>query len=271
MLSLKWGRSRQDINAAQALRYQVFFRELGAIADRMTRRTRRDADSFDAICDHLLVIESSAPDQCSDLCVDGGQVVGTYRLLRQDVAQRNGGFYSRSEFDLAPLLAGKPQLDFLELGRSCILPAYRSRAVIELLWRGISEYVSAHRLDALFGCASLPGTDPERWAPQLSLLAHNFMADVPWRASPHADRHVGMKRMPRGYYDERRALAGLPPLIKGYLRAGARVGDGAVIDHQFNTIDVFIILPLSQLSRRHQAHFGVDKAGAAPAHQPLIS
>ncbi len=262
-LSVEWATSERDVQAAQALRFRVFYEELSALACPAVRRTRRDCDEFDAICDHLLVVDS-APETCPDLMTDGGMVVGTYRLLRQDAACRHNGFYADGQFDLTGLVAAKPHLQFLEMGRSCVLGSHRAGPVIELLWRGIADYVRSHRPDVLIGCASLPGTDPDRLAPQLSLLAHRFMAADDWRAEARGQWPVEMDRLPRGRYDERKALAMLPPLVKGYLRAGARIAAGAVADHQFNTTDVLIVLPLSGLKPRYSNHFGVHSPAGTP-------
>lgn len=271
MLSLRWVQSDRDLHAAQALRYMVFYEELGAVGGAIGTQLRRDVDGFDAICDHLLVVDDCLEWGPGELRSDAGLVVGTYRLLRQDVAVRNAGFYVQSEFNATALLDSKPHLRFLELGRSCVLKSQRSRPVIDLLWRGISEYVRVNQLDAILGCASLPGTDPDRLAAQLSYLAQNFAAAKDWRVQAHPDLYVEMNRLPRGQYDERRAKASLPPLIKGYLRAGARVGDGAVIDEQFNTTDVLIVLPLSDVQPRYVNRFDRRNMAGYSIIQPLIS
>ena len=244
-----------EVRRAQKLRYRVFYKEGRAIADAAKMVARRDVDAFDAICDHLLVI---------DHAVSGAKlrrypaVVGTYRLLRQDVAERHGGFYTAGEFDIRGLLAHHHGLKFLELGRSCVLPPYRNKRTVELLWHGIWTYVRQHRLDVMIGCASLEGTDPDRLALPLSYLHHYTRAPEGGQARALPDRYVEMNRMPKEAIDERVALRMLPPLIKGYLRLGASIGDGAVIDYQFGTTDVLIVLPVSAITRRYIAHFGAD-------------
>src|SRR5690606_26129219 len=259
------GRSRCASPAAarrskppRPLRSQVFYDELSAHADSITRARRFDCDGFDGICDHLLVIEQEHdPSIARPIRVADGEVVGTYRLLRQEVAELNGGFYTADEFDIAPLVeVRRPDLRFLELGRSCVLKPYRTKPVLELLWQGIWNYVRLHRLDVMLGCGSLHGTDPDALALQLSYLHHNFRAPEEWRVRALPERYVEMCRMPRDAVDEREALRTLPPLIKGYLRLGAHVGDGAVIDYQFNTTDVLIILPVSSISERYFSRFG---------------
>lgn len=214
-----------------------------------------DSDRFDPICDHLLVVETGERRSVNAITVNGGELIGTYRLLRQDVAEAHGGFYTEGEFDIGPLIRAHPGLRFLELGRSCVLKPFRTKPVVELLWQGIWNYVRAHGMDVMMGCASLEGTDPEAHALPLSFLAE--AAPPPeWNVKAVASRRVEMRRLHPDRIDARRALKDLPPLIKGYLRLGCYIGDGAVIDHQFNTIDVLIILPVSAINARYFAHFG---------------
>jgi putative hemolysin len=234
-----------DVAAAQRLRYAVFYEEGSARPDPWAALTRMDADPFDAVCDHLLVVDGA-----NDI------LVGTYRLLRQDVAEAHNGFYTAREFELKPLIARHRHLNFLELGRSCVLRSYRTRSVIELLWQGVWDYVRHYRFDVMIGCASLEGTDPDRLALPLTFLAEEFAAPEAWRAAALSDRHVDMRRLPAGAVDRRTALKSLPPLVKGYLRLGCHVGEGAVIDHQFHTTDVLIILPVASINRRYFAHYG---------------
>jgi putative hemolysin len=181
-------------------------------------------------------------------------VVGTYRLLRQVVATLHRGFYSAGEYDLAPLIrtgAGGGQL--LELGRSCVAPEYRNSATISLLWRGIASYLHTHGIGYLFGCASLHGTDPAQHAAELSYLFHHHLAPPELRA--RALDHVAMDRLPLGSYDVRSAQRALPPLVKGYLRVGAMVGDGAFVDRQFNTVDIFVVMPVERIKGRYLDRF----------------
>jgi putative hemolysin len=252
-LEVRLARTAAEVRSAQKLRYRVFYQEMSAIADKKTSFARRDIDAFDPICDHLLVLDHAAP-------LIGLRrreaVVGTYRLLRQDVAMRHGGFYTGSEFDIADLVGRHASLQFLELGRSCVLEPYRNKRTVELLWHGIWSYVLQHRMDVLIGCASLDGTDPEKLARPLSFLHHFAAAPPTWRARALPARHVEMNRMRREAIDAKAALRELPPLIKGYLRLGGFVGDGAVIDRQFGTTDILIVLPISVIAERYIQHFG---------------
>jgi putative hemolysin len=251
-LEVRLARNAAEVRRAQRLRYRVFYEEMSANPDATSKIARRDVDPFDAICDHLLVLDHDAPRGPSRKPV----VVGTYRLLRQDVAERHGGFYSAGEFDIAALTSRHGGLRFLELGRSCVLPLYRNKRTVELLWHGIWTYVLQHKLDAMIGCASLEGTDPDRLALQLAFLHHYARAPESWRTQALPNRYVEMNRLRRSAVDPKAALRILPPLVKGYLRLGATFGDGAVIDRQFGTTDVLVVLPIASISERYVAHFG---------------
>lgn len=253
-LEVRLAQEKREVRRAQKLRYRVFYRDGTAIADAATLLARRDKDGFDRICDHLMVIDHAAKPSISGRL----PVVGTYRLLRQEVAERNGGFYTENEFDISSLTDRHAGLRFLELGRSCVLPRYRTKRTVELLWHGIWSYVRQHRLDVMIGCASFEGTDPDRLALPLSFLHHYAQAPAAWRASAHPSRRIEMNRMAKEAIDPKAALRELPPLIKGYLRLGAFIGDGAVIDRQFGTTDVLIVMPVSAINARYIEHFGVD-------------
>jgi putative hemolysin len=214
-LQVRLARNRRDVASAQALRYRVFYKEMGACADLRTKVWRRDMDRFDRACDHLLVVDRARRKVPPAIF---GQVIGTCRLIPRPVADRIGGFYSAAEFDLAPLLARFAAC--LELGRSCVDPAYRSRAVIDRLWGGIADYVTCHGIEVLFGCASLPGTSPDDLAPLLAHL-HHHLAPPGCRPVALPGRYVAMRRLPAGRVDQRAAWTRLPPLLKGYLRCGA--------------------------------------------------
>jgi len=235
-----------EIDAVQALRYRVFYRELGATADAETARTGRDRDRFDSVADHLLVVDHAIGPGAEG-------VVGTYRLIQRQAAALLGRFYSADEYDIAPILGFPGRI--LELGRSCVDAAYRNRAAMQLLWRGIAAYVFHYQIDLMFGCASLPGTDPDAVAVELTYLYQNHLAPpaVRPRALPH--RFVEMQRLPPESVDPKRALALLPPLIKGYLRLGGFVGDGAVIDRQFNTTDIAVVVKTDLVTDKYYRHY----------------
>jgi L-ornithine Nalpha-acyltransferase len=249
-LETRLARNDREIDAAQAVRYRVFVEEMGATLNSDAMRRRRDVDSYDAICDHLLVIDHAIEGDIED------QIVGTYRLLRQDVALANGGFYSASEFDIEPLLFRHPDKQFMELGRSCVLPDYRTKRTVELLWQGNWAYSLKHGMSAMFG--SFPGIYPEEHALALSFLHHTVSTKGEWAVSARPELYRKMDLMPFEGVNAKKALMALPPLIKGYLRLGAMIGDGAVVDHAFNTTDVLVVLPISSISSRYVNYYGAD-------------
>jgi len=258
-LEVRLGQGRRDIIKAQRLRYQVFYREMAANAGPVATMRRRDQDAYDSVCDHLLVVDHARDGGAADTWRQGrrGKVVGTYRVLRQEKAERTLGFYTQSEYDIAPLIAAKsPAYRFMELGRSCVLKPYRNKRSVELLWHGLWTYVREHNIDVMIGCASFSGTDPDAHALALSFLHHHARAPETWRCTAHPHLFQNMNLMTKDQVDVRAALRQMPPLIKGYLRLGAVVGDGAVIDHQFGTTDVLIVLPVENIDPRYFEHFG---------------
>lgn len=251
-LEVRLARDSDEVAAAQEVRFRVFYQEMGARTSSPDAPEERDADRFDSVCDHLLVIDTSLSGAVRD------RTVGTYRLLPQEQAISAGGFYSEDEFDLKSLLARHPTRRFLELGRSCVLPAYRSKRTIELLWQGIWAYCRRRNIDVMTGCASFPGIVPAAHAEALSFLAHFCQAEGPWHIRAKAGRYHSMDLMPREAVDAKAALTSMPPLIKGYLRLGAKFGDGCVIDRDFLTTDVFVVLPVEAISDRYIAYYGAD-------------
>lgn len=242
-----------ELDASQALRYRVFYEEMKATPSPEVRARQRDFDAFDDICDHLLVIDADRSNGTPG-------VVGTYRLLRRSVALRHRGFYSAQEYDLDALLHWDGEI--VELGRSCVDTGYRSGAVMQMLWRGLAEYVRVHDIELMFGCASFPGTQPAQMGAQLSYLYHYHLAPPALRPRALAHHYVPMAILPQSDFDAQAVLAELPPLIKGYLRVGGFVGDGAVVDHQFNTTDVCVIVKTDQLTDKYDKRY---RRPAAPA------
>lgn len=250
-LEVRLAARAKEVRRAQRLRYKVFYEEKSATPATLARLSRRDVDPFDDVCDHLLVLDHATRPFRSPK----PKVVGTYRLLRREAAERRLGFYSAREFELGPLLRRHPEARILELGRSCVLAPYRSRQTLALLWQGIWAYVRHHGCEVMIGCASLDGTDPEALALPLSYLHHRAASPAEWRVRPRHGLRTSMDRMAPGTIDPRAALKRLPPLLKGYLRLGATVGDGAVIDHAFGTTDVFVVLPIGAIGERYVDYF----------------
>lgn len=257
-LELQLGQDPLLVAAAQALRYRVFYEEMGAAADAATRTAQRDADAFDALADHLVVI-----DRARRSSSDPG-VVGCYRLLRGTVASRHTGFYSAAEFDLGVFAGRLPQV--VELGRSCVHPDYRNGAVMQLLWRGVAGYLEQHGLEIMLGCASLPGTDLEAHGAALAYLGAHHLAPEALRPRALPDRHVQLPAADAfPAMAVQRAERRLPPLLKAYLRMGGLIGDGAVVDRQFNTVDVCLVLPTDRLQDRYLRHLATRAPGDAVA------
>jgi putative hemolysin len=252
-LGVRVAASAAEIDAVQALRFRVFYKEMGAIADARAMASARDHDAFDLVADHLLVVDH-------ELGSGAEGVVGTYRLIQREAAEQIGRFYSANEYDIGKLTACPGRI--LELGRSCVDAAYRNRVAMQLLWRGIAAYVFHYRIALMFGCASLPGTDPDVLAPELTYLYAHHLAPPEIRPRALPGRYVEMRRMPPEAVDARRTLAQLPPLIKGYLRLGGFVGDGAVIDRQFNTTDVVVVVKTALVTEKYYRHYERESAVA---------
>ncbi len=245
-LEVRLAETDAEIDAAQALRYRVFYEEMAARPTPEMAAHKRDFDEFDNICDHLLVLDHSQG--------EGAQaVVGTYRLIRRPAAARMGRFYSEAEYDIGVLKAMPREI--LELGRSCVDQAHRTRPTMQLLWRGIAAYVFHFDIALMFGCASLPGTDIKALAEPLSYLYHHHLAPPELRPRALPERYVDMAVAPPSAIDTRAALKALPPLIKGYLRLGGFVGDGAVVDAQFNTTDVCIVVKTDLVTEKYYKHY----------------
>lgn len=243
-VSVRLAQTKGEIEDAQRLRYQVFYEEYAATPDKKMASMRLDIDEYDEFADHLVVVDSSSGQE---------KIVGTYRLLRQELAHKFGQFYSSAEYDIAPLLNSEASL--LELGRSCVLQEYRARPVLQLLWQGIADFITDYNVDIMFGCASLHGTDIKSISQPLSYLYHYHLAHEDLRPRAVKGRYINMDIVPKDELDKKKAFAALPPLIKGYLRVGATIGDGAVIDEQFNTTDVCIIVKTSEVTARYRKHY----------------
>jgi len=207
---------------------------------------RRDFDAFDTVCDHLLVLDRRRGEGPEG-------IVGTYRLIRRPAAAKMGRFYSSAEYDVQKMIDYPGEV--LELGRSCIAKDARNTATMQMLWRGIALYSYHYNIQVMFGCASMPGTDPSQHAQAMSYLHHHHLAPPEIRVRAVESRYVNMEMLPSDGYDPRKAMARVPPLIKGYLRLGGYVGDGAVIDWQFNTTDVFITVKTELVTEKYMRHY----------------
>lgn len=237
----------QDLAAAQRLRYRVFVEELGGDGPLVDHDARLERDEFDPVVDHLCLIDTRRDAQALD------HVVGVYRLLRSDVSGRFGRFYCDSEYDLTPLRNSDRPL--LELGRSCVDPAHRGGAAMFLMWNALADYVLDHGIQILFGVASFHGTDPLMLAPSLSWLHHRHLAPEGLRPRARTAGFQPMDLIPEDRLDRREAMVAMPALIKAYLRLGGMVGEGAFIDRDFNTTDVFLLMDTAAMSAKHKQFY----------------
>ncbi len=233
-------RDEADLAAAQRLRYRVFVEELGGDGPLVDHARRREADRFDPFFEHLLLIDPERP--------EGEHVVGVYRLLTDRAAAEAGQFYSEQEYDLGPLRASGRRL--LELGRSCVDPAYRGGTAMFELWTGLADYVRARQIEILFGVASFHGTDLDALAQPLSLLHYRHLAPPELRVTARPPQARAMDLLPEAEVDRRAAMLATPQLIKAYLRLGGMVGAGAWLDTAFNTTDVCLVMDTARMNAR---------------------
>ena len=238
--TLRLAKTEADLRAAQRLRYEVFVAELGGGGDLVDHDARLERDAYDPHFDHLLLRDEAR--------AEGDQVVGVYRVMRDDQARRLGRFYSDGEYDLTVLRAGGRKL--LELGRSCLHREYRGGIAMYHLWNGLAAYVADHGIEVLFGVASFHGTDAQALAEPLSFLHHRHLAPPELRVRAVADHYQSMDLMPADRIDRVAALLAIPALIKAYLRLGGFVGDGAFVDHAFNTTDVCLVMDTARMNAR---------------------
>ncbi|SDG23543.1 ornithine-acyl[acyl carrier protein] N-acyltransferase [Limimonas halophila] len=248
-LRIRLAETDAEIQASQRLRYAVFVTERNATPTPEQRETGREFDAYDAHADHLLVFDTAI--------ADGPEgVIGTYRLMRREQAERAGQFYTSDEYDIDALLAYPGEI--MELGRSCVAADHRTGATMQLLWRGIAAYVLHFDVHLMFGCASMLGTDPDALGEQLAYLYHHHLAPPALRPVARPDLYVDMNRLDPDAFKPRRAAAKLPPLLKGYLRLGGFVGDGAVVDQDFNTTDVCVVVKTDLVTDRYVRHLTRD-------------
>ncbi|MGO1119429.1 GNAT family N-acetyltransferase [Rhodovibrionaceae bacterium A322] len=238
-----------EIQASQRLRYRVFCEEMSAKATDEMIAERREFDAYDDFCDHLLIFDVTQPGE------EGlpGQVIATYRFMRRQQAADAGGFYSTHEYDVSRLAGLEGEV--MELGRSCVHQDYRTGAVMQLLWRGIADYVFFYDIVVMFGCASFPGTDPQALKLPLSYLYHYHLAPENMRARTLEQFYQTINLMEKDAVDVKAARKELPPLVKGYLRLGGFIGDGAFIDQEFGTTDVCVVVPTETVTNKYLRHF----------------
>ncbi len=239
--------SESDLLAAQRLRYRVFVEELGADGPLVDHENRYERDEFDPFVDHLVLIDPRRSE------ADLEHVVGVYRLLSGERAAAMGRFYCDGEYDLMTLRhSGRPML---ELGRSCVDPAYRGGTGMFLLWNALAEYVLKNRIELLFGVASFHGTDVAALAQPLAWLHHHHLAPPELRPKALAEGFQSMDLVAPEALDRREAMLAIPPLLKAYLRIGGVIGEGAFVDHAFNTTDVMLVVDTTTMSEKHRRFY----------------
>lgn len=242
--TLKLAESEQELAAAQRLRYRVFVEEMGARPAFDGGAANLESDAFDPYFDHLLLMDTRIEDADNN-------VVGAYRMMHSETAAQAQGFYGAQEYDLGPIIrSGRTAV---ELGRSCIDPAYRNGIALHLLWQGVAEYVLRNQIELLFGVASFSGTDPAVYADGLSYLHHRHLAPPELRVVAREEARVGMDMKQAEAVDRVAAVRQIPALIKSYIRLGGWVGEGAFVDRDFNTIDVCLVLDQQNIPAKQRA------------------
>ncbi len=254
--TVRLAETEEDVAAAQRLRYRVFVEEMGATPSPEDAALRRERDRFDEFFDHLLLIDNNVRPEDP---LDG--VAGVYRLLRGSVAREKGcGFYGESEYDLTKI-RDYPR-EPVELGRSCVGTDYRGGAAMHLLWTGLGHYVAMHKIEIMFGVASFHGSDPRALALPLSYLHHNHLAPEDLRVRTRDEFFVSMDMIPADQITKAEAMREIPTLIKAYIRLGGFVGEGAYVDHDFNTVDVCLLMDTSRMVNRYRDFYQRESRGA---------
>lgn len=245
-IQMRFASNDEEIRACQALRYRVFYEEMTAKPTEEMKRLKLDFDDLDKYCDHMMVIDTERG-------TGTDRVVGTYRLVRRHAAKAHGSFYTQSEFNIDKILECDGEV--LELGRSCVDKDYRTQAILNRLWKGIGTYVSHYDAKFLFGCVSFPIADPAVHATSLSYLYQNCLAPESYRPSALKNLHVDMNVKDISDIKTISIIRAFPPLVKGYMRIGGLFSDGAIIDEQFDTVDVCIVVKTDEMTGKYAEHF----------------
>ena len=241
--TIKIAESNFEIKKAQSLRYKIFFKEKKIKKKSFKFLLQRDYDFYDKISDHLIIIDNNRKIR--------DNVIGTYRLLRGNCAKLYRGFYTEQEFDISNLKKNFSSKDILELGRSCIHPQYRSGIILKLLWQGISNYIKMYKIKILMGCASFHGTNPSKFKEEFSLLYESYRLPEDYDVKSLQNNEISFNKN----INHSTTLNKLPPLIKGYLRAGGMVSENFYIDTEFETIDYCVIMLTEKIAGRYQNKF----------------
>ena len=232
-----------EIKKAQHLRYKIFLKDKKTKNNPINNLFKRDFDFYDKVSDHIIIIDNNIN--------NNENVVGTYRLLRGNFAKIYKGFYTEQEFDISNLKKHFSNSNMLELGRSCVHVDYRSGIILKLLWQGISNYINNYKIKILFGCASFHGTDPKKFRNEFNLLRKNFCLNDDFNVKSLQKNPIHFQTL----QDEKMVFKNLPPLIKGYLRAGGMMSKDYFIDKEFNTIDFCVVVFTDQIIDRYKNKF----------------
>lgn len=242
-------RNKEERRQVRQLRYEVFVEEEGATATEEQKNLREEYDSFDRYAEYLAVFHN-------------GKIVGTYRIIDRNAAEKMGSFYTESEFNISKIK--KYNGNIAEMSRACVDKAYRDNAlVMRMLWAGLGEYIVRRKIALLFGVASWVGTKSVESAQAISYLYYNHLTPLKLRATVLSENFADginpklsrMNILPREFIDELDARRQMTPLIKGYLRLGATFGKGVFIDKTFNSYDVFVMVQTKNIDAAYQKHF----------------
>lgn len=242
-------RTKEERRMVRQLRYNVFVEEEGASATEEQKNLREEYDSYDRFAEYLGVFHN-------------GKIVGTYRIINRDAAEKMGGFYTETEFDISKIK--KSGANIAEMSRACVDPEYRENAlVMRLLWAGLGEYIMRHKIGIVFGVASWPGTNPAASAQAISYLYYNHLSPLRLRATVEPTKLAPgvnpkltrMNILPEVFVDANMARREMTPLVKGYLRINATFGRGVFIDKPFNSYDVFVMLRTRDMDALYRKHF----------------
>jgi putative hemolysin len=268
--TVKWANCEADVCSAQQLRYQVFIVEMGAVPNHefSLLNEQREGDRFDSFCDHLLIYAPAPISFSSDQSALTGPLIGTCRVLRPEQAQRAGGLYCETEFDLGPLAPLRG--DTLELGRTCVHPDWRSGSVVLAMWRALGQFMTTYRLQTMIGCASVWLGDDGALAGSIwEQLRSTHLVEPRWQIQPRTPMLLPVcasNHLPAAHDTAQSAATNvvcsvdharvpIPALIKGYLRCGARLLGPPARDVAFNTADLPMIMHFGEITSRYRKHF----------------
>ena len=247
-LIIRLAETNSEIKKAQSLRYSVFYKEKNAKASLFKKMLRRDFDKIDRFADHLIVIDKNRRSLQNN-------IIGTYRLIRGDLANQYGGFHTSTEFDLSNIFQLYKNNQILELGRSCVHKKYRNGATVNLLWKAIANYINIYNIKILLGCASFPGTNVMNFSDELAYLKKNYSLQSKLSVKSLDANIYPINNSKNKNIGNLKLFIKLPPLIKGYLRVGGKVSESCFVDHDFNTIDLCVVVQTNDINNKYKKRF----------------